>query len=65
MGQWFAQPDHTGISSAALLGVEVHHAPRPTVAPAGSSYGAPAIADDATTRQVLGLLRRTLDSLPE
>ena len=62
MGQWFAQPDHTGISSAALLG-EVHHAPQPTVV--RSSYGAPALADDATTRQALGLLRRTLDSLPE
>ncbi|MEO6341371.1 MAG: hypothetical protein ABIO39_15110 [Caulobacteraceae bacterium] len=62
MGQWFAQPDHTGISSAALLG-EVHHTPRP--ATVRSSYGAPAVADDPTTRQVLGLLRRTLDSLPE
>ena len=65
MGQWFTQPDHTGISSAALFGAETHHAPRVAPARTGTSYGASAVADDPTTRQVLGLLRRTLDSLPE
>ena len=64
MGQWFAQPDHTGISSAALYGVETQHAPRAAVRES-AAYGAAAVADDPTTRQVLGLLRRTLDSLPE
>ena len=65
MGQWFAQPDHTGISSAALFGVETNHAQRSDQVRTGTSYGASAVADDPTTRQVLGLLRRTLDSLPE